>query len=389
VIIWFAALIPFIGAGALFWIWNRKVALWEAAIMMFVPILMIGGAKSCVEHMQTSATEYWGGYVTTAEYYEDWNERVSCRHPISCSHRDKDGHTLHANDGYYHSYDVDYHPEEWMVHSSIQETFTISKQSFENLARQFGNRVFVNLHRSYHTKNGDKYVATWKGEEATIEPVTAARTYENRIQASNSVFNFKEVNPKDYGLYQHPGISGYTQRCTEGPGTTAPVEKKFQYLNATMGASRQIRLFVLVFQNQPIQAAMEQEAFWKRGNKNEFVTCIGVDKDLAIQWAHVFSWTDIEEMKIEARNRIMEMKTLDLMAYADWLKPEIEQKWVRKKFEDFSYLTVEPPMTAVIWTFILTLLVTIGIGAWAVLNNVDNDGSFLGSHSFELGRRWR
>jgi len=77
------------------------------------------------------------------------------------------------------------------------------------------------------------------------------------------------------------------------------------------------------------------------------------------------------------------------MAYADWLKPEIEQKWVRKKFEDFSYLTVEPPMTAVIWTFILTLLVTIGIGAWAVLNNVDNDGSFLGSHSFELGRRWR
>lgn len=32
-IIWFAALIPFIGAGALYWIWNKKVAIWEGLVM--------------------------------------------------------------------------------------------------------------------------------------------------------------------------------------------------------------------------------------------------------------------------------------------------------------------------------------------------------------------
>lgn len=397
-IIWFAALIPFIGAGALFWIWNRKVALWEALVMMVVPLGLIASAKGCSEYSQTQDTEFWGGYVTTAEYYEDWNERVSCRHPIPCSHpsystdskgkRYQSGYQ-HSNDGHYHSYDVDYHPEYWEVNTSVRETKEISHGFFENLCKQFGNRVFVDLHRNYHTKNGNKYVATWKGEAETIEPVTVARSYENRVQASQSVFNFKTVNPADYGLFQYPAIQGLRQQCVMGPGATEVSEKKFQYLNATLGGSKQVRLFVLVFQNQPIQAAMEQEAFWKRGNKNELVTCIGVDKDLEVQWSHVFSWTEVDELKIEARNQVMGMKKLDLAAYADWLGPMVQSKWVRKNFADFNYLTVEPTMSAVIWTFVLTLLVTIGIGVWAVLNNIDNDGTFLGSHSFELGRRWR
>jgi hypothetical protein len=83
------------------------------------------------------------------------------------------------------------------------------------------------------------------------------------------------------------------------------------------------------------------------------------------------------------------MKTLDLVAYADWLRPEIEQKWVRKKFEDLSYITVEPPMSAVIWTFIGTLVVTIGIGMWAVMNQFENDGTLIGTNSYAFGRRWR
>lgn len=392
-IIWFAALIPFIGAGTIFWIWNKKVAIWEGLVMMVVPLFLIWGAKACSEHSQTQATEYWGGYVTTAEYFEDWDERVSCRHPIYVTetHTDSDGHTYTTQRyvGDEHSYDVDYHPEYWEVNTSVRETMRISRGSYENLCKQFGNRAFVNLHRSYHSKNGNKYVATWKGEAETLEPVTVARSYENRVQASQSVFNFKTVDPHDYGLYNHPPVFGFSQQVTHGPGATAPVEKKFQYLNATLGAPKQVRLYVLVFQNQPIQAAMEQEAYWKRGNKNEFVTCVGVDKDLEVQWSHVFSWSEVEELKIEARNQVMGMKKLDLVAYADWLGPMIQSKWVRKNFDDFSYLTVEPTTSAVIWTFVLTLLVTAGIGIWAVLNQFENDGTLLGSQSYAFGRRWR
>lgn len=367
-IIWLAVLVPLVGAGALYWIWHHRVTLWEAAVMILVPTILIAFAKGCTEHLQTRDTEYWGGYVTTAEYYEDWNERVSCRHPISCTHYDKEGRQKHVNDGYRHSYDVDYHPEYWQVNTSVGESKSISRQTFELLVTQFGNRVFVDLNRDYHTNDGDKYAATWKGERERIEPVTIQRSYENRIQASQSVFNFKEVNPRDYGLYEYPPLNGFIQQVTHGPGSTQTAEKKFQFMNATLGPSHQVRLFVLVFQNQPIQAAMEQEAFWKRGNKNEFVTCVGVDQNLIVQWAHVFSWSDIEELKIEARNFVIGQKNLDLSLYADWLEPQIKAKWVRKKFEEFSYLTVEPPLSAVIWTFIGTLVVTVAVGIWAVMN---------------------
>jgi hypothetical protein len=380
VIIWFAVLIPLAGAGALYWIFHHKVAIWESAMIGLAPILFIAMAKGCSEYSQTKDTEYWGGYVTSAEYYEDWNEKVSCRHEISCSHpeysTDSNGRRYqsgyqHSNDGYYHLYDVDYHPEYWQLHTSVGETLSASKPRFDQLAVQFGNRKFVELRRDYHTDDGDKYVAAFMGEAEKLEPVTVERSYENRVQASQSVFNFKEVNPKDYGLYEYPKIMGLTQPCVLGPGATAPVERKVQYLNATLGASKQVRLFILVFQDKPIQASMEQEAYWKRGNKNELVTCVGVDKDLAVQWAHVFSWTEVEELKIEARNEVMGQKTLDLVKYLDWLGPAVQEKWRRKNFDEFSYLTVEPSTAAVVWTFIGTLLITVGIGVWAILNDVN------------------
>lgn len=372
-IIWFAVLIPLVGAGALYWIFHHKVMLWEAGVMVGVPMLLIACAKGCSEYSQTRDTEYWGGYVTSAEHFEDWNERVSCRHPISCSHRDKDGNTKHMNDGYYHSFDVDYHPEYWDVQTSIGETFSITKGRFDQFVSQFGNRSFVELGRSYHTNDGDKYVASFRGEPEKLEAVTVKRSYENRVQASQSVFNFKPVDPKDYGLFEYPPINGLRQQCVLGPGATEVSERKFQYLNATLGAPKQVRLYVLIFQGKPIQAAMEQEGFWKRGNKNELVTCVGVDQNLAVQWAHVFSWSESDDLKIEARNQIMGMKKLDLVAYADWLGPAVSEKWKRKNFDEFNYLTVEPSTTAVVWTFIVTLLVTVGIGLWAVLNDVNPD----------------
>lgn len=394
-VIWFAILIPLVGAAALYWIFNHKVMLWECLVMTVVPTIMIAGAKGCSEATQLHDVEYLGGYITVAEYYEDWNERVSCSHPIPCSHptysTDANGKryrsgSKHFNDGHRHLYDVDHHPAYWEAHTSIGASITISKGFFEQIAKEFGNRVFVELKRNYHNDDGDKYVSKWNGEPECLAAITVQRGYRNRIQASKSVFNFKQVNPKDYGLFEYPPVSDSFQLCVLGPGASPAVEKKFQYLNATLGGPRQVRLYTLIFQDQPVQAAMDQEAYWKRGNKNEFVTCIGVDKELAVQWAYVFSWTDSEELKIEARNSVMQMKTLDLGAYADSLKPMIEAKWERKKFEEFDYLTVEPPLWVVIWTYIATLLVTVGIGFWAVLNDIDPDRR-INPFSIFMGRR--
>lgn len=381
-IIWSAIILPLLLAGILYVIWNHRITWWELCLQITVPIIMIAGAKGCIETSQTTQTEYWGYSTTQAEYYEAWNEKVHCRHEIPCSHpvysKDSNGKKYrsgwkHSNDGYEHAFDVDEHDPYWQLVVSSGNTISVSQSTYNRLVGQFGNNTFVDLHRKYYTRNGNKYYARWMGEWDRCEPVTESHSYENRVQASKSVFNFATVNPKDHNLFEHPGISGYTQRCVLGePGpSTVQGEKKIAYLNATLGASNQVRLYVLVWKNEPIQAAIDQEAYWKAGNKNEFVTCIGVNDAYEVQWSHVFSWSEMETLKAEAKQKITDQKELDLVAYADWLSQAIPEKWKRKNFHDFDYLTVDPPLSSMIWTFVITFLVSAGLGTWAIFNRID------------------
>lgn len=395
-IIWGAIVLPLLIAAVLYLIFNHKIALWELGIQIAVPIILTAAAKGCTELSQTDDTEYWGSYIQSAAYFERWNEKVSCRHPIPCSHpircthpeyttdskgkrrrtgsyeHSNDGYK-HSNDGHYHDFDVDDHDPHWKAYDSRGESYSISDVYYEQLCQQFGNRTFVNLNRKFYTINGNKYETAWQRNWEKVEPITTSHTYENRVQAKNNVFKFPEVNPKDFGLFDYPRINGFSQQCVLGtPGPTAVHgEKKFEYMNAVYGSSNQIRLYVCVFKNQSIQAGLDQESYWKGGNKNEFVTCVGVNDEYEVQWCHVFSWTEVDILKVEAKAFVAEQKTLDLVAYAEWLEPQITTKWQRKHFKDFNYITLDPPFKAVAWTFAITILFSIGLGVWSILNDFD------------------
>jgi len=381
-VIWVALIFPIIMTGILGWLFHRKLAWWELLIMILAPALLIAISKAVIETSQTADTEYWGGHVIRAEYYEDWNERVSCRHPIyeDETYTDSDGktHTRTVFKGYEHAYDVDYHPPYWQAKTTLGDV-GIDSGTFDRLCNKFGNKSFVELNRSYHSDDGDLYVGDYKGEPEKIEPATVSHTYENRVQASRSVFNFREVDPKTTPVIEYPKITGYyDQRCVlgEAGATTGIGEQKLAFWNAKLGSTKQVRMLVMVWKNQPMQVAVDQEAHWNGGNKNELVTCIGVNDACEVQWCYVFSWTEVEILKIEARQKVMEQKTLDLGVYVDWLGPVVADKWVRKKFKDFSYLTVDPPGWAVVLVFILTILANLGISAWAIMNEHDSTFDF-------------
>ncbi len=65
-----------------------------------------------------------------------------------------------------------------------------------------------------------------------------------------------------------------------------------------MGSTRNIRMWVLLFQSQPLEAALAQEARWVGSKKNELVLCISIDTENVIQRGHCFSWTKVDELKI-------------------------------------------------------------------------------------------
>lgn len=266
---------------------------------------------------------------------------------------------------------MDYHPPYWQVVDSNGITIGIDGGTFERLCQKFKSREFVNLHRCFHSKNGNLYRTVWNGDDLLLEPVVTSHTYENRVKASTSVFKFEKVDPKTFGLFDYPPIENfYQQRSILGDGgLTQPVaESILQKRNAKIGASKQVRLFILVFRDQPIQAGFEQQNYWQNGNKNEFVVTIGVDRQNHVQWCHPFSWTEVESLKIETRDYVVNQKQLDLEKLVNWLIPEVQGKFQRKHFKDFNYLTVEPPMWAVGLTFLFTCMVNAGVGFWIVQN---------------------
>jgi len=374
-IIWTAMLVPTLTAIILAVLFRKKVTWWEYLLMFAVPAMLIGGVKVSVEAAQVRCTEYWGAYLTEANYYEDWNEYIHkiCSESYPCG-TDSEGNTTYCTRFYDCSY-VDYHPEYWEVENSIGESFRVSKNYFEDLCKMWNNRTFVDMARNFHTDDGDAYTTKFDKEPAHLIPTTTEHIYENRVQASHSVFNFREFKKGEasaLGLYDHPPVKGFTQNCILGPWASAQDEgkgeKAIAFLNAVFGKPSKVRVYLLLWMNKPLSISHEQEAYWKGGNKNEVVVCVGVDPSYTPQWARVFGWTKNETLKIEVRNRIMSQKKLDVVDLAHALELQILGKTIRRDFREFSYLTVDPPMKAVIWTFVLTFIVC-GLLGWFVVGN--------------------
>lgn len=382
-IVYGALVIPIIVAIYLYLHHREEVQIWEFAVILVFGFGCVVGSKFLVQKVATSDTEYWTGWATITEYYEPWDEEVPCTHTKYCTSTDSNGNTTSTACGTEHVYDVDYHGPDWQVVDSNGIKVRVGKDDYNGLVKRWGKEPrFVDLNRHYHSIDGDKYVADWPGTDETLEAVTTSYTYENRVQASTSVFNFPEVeNPKALGLFDYPGIGGhYTMASILGPSVPGKpeAERKLSLANAKLGRMKQVRMWILIFKDQSSDVAYQQEAYWKRGNKNEFVLTIGIDAKNNIQWAVPFSWTEVESLKISARNFVEENKgeQLDLVAVVDWLKDNVAKTWVRKQFKDFSYLTVEPPTWAVVLAYLANIIVTAGISIWAVMNKYTDKPRF-------------
>lgn len=372
---WFALIIPVLTVVVVLVWFPKRVVWWEMLIPFGVSVLAIALCKGIVGAVLTRDTEYWGSYAVEAAYYEDWDEKVVYYENVQeRTGTDSKGRPTYRTKQVRKTR-IDYHPAYWELRDSGGATLGIDSSRFDELCRRWGSREFVDLGRDYHMNDGDKYVAKFTGRDDQLEPVVTVHTYKNKVQASDSVFRFKDVDPTTYGLYEYPKPDNhYCPSILGGGGKNfAEGNRKLDVANAKMGASKQVRMWVLLFQGQPIEAAVDQENHWKGGNKNEFIVCIG-HRGATVEWAYVFSWTEVEDLKVRARQQAMSMAELDLSAYADWLIPEIGAHWRRKEFADFNYLTVTSPGWAIAVVYIVTALACVGVAAWAVMNEVDEGG---------------
>ena len=365
-IIWFLMIIPLVSVIFLLLKYPKEVTLLEVISMFGIALVLICAAKIFGEKALIYDTEYWGNLVIEAEYYEEWNEYIS----QTCSTTDSKGNITTYDCSY-----VDFHPEEWIVKLDDGRKINITKKVYDDILAKFKQKKFVNLHRSYHSIDGDMYTSKWDGSKETYHFIATEHLYDNYVQASKSVFNFPNVPIEErsrYSLHRYPYIENFDVQTILGNWQNSKdLEKELKWLIGKYGNSKQIRLWILMFENKSIKSAQMQEWFWKGGNKNEFVICIGHDKG-SIQWVYPFSWTESQKMKIETRDYIMQSKHLDSLDLAPFLEQQIQKNWKRKEFKDFNYLTTEPPLSAIIIAFCLQIIYNILYGIWIVKNKYTN-----------------
>ncbi len=356
--IWLSLLIPLLFAIGLWLGFQRKVNPLELIIPMLVSILLIFGANWFTEWVQTNDTEYWTGWGVKAEYFEHWNELVSRIETYTDAQGNLQTRTV---------WEIEDHPPEWWLWDNNSLRVSLSSKQFEELAQRWNSRKKVKLHHGF-TIWGDKYESFWPEDDATMEVVCTTHGYRNRVQASDSIFKFRKVDKaekKQYGLFDYPKVKGHSQSVILGI-TDEVAERKFSLLNARLGKSKQVRIWVLIFQDQPLEAAIAQMNYWGGGNKNELVICIGTEKvvnatNLAIRWEYIFSWCERETFKAEVRNLIAGRALLNLGRLADELQPLIENGWERKQFHDFDYLSIHPPWWTIPLIYLIVLALNIGL----------------------------
>lgn len=395
--IWLCLLIPAIVVVALSVFFSHKMAWWEYLLQFGVPCLVILISKVTVEKVATADREFWNSYVTYAKYTEAWDTW----HDETCYRQVSDGEDCTTDsDGNRHcttryrteSYDCshcDHNPPTWYAYDNIGNRYSIDQSMFEELCRRWGRRDFQELNRSinYHSfcgKDGDAYYTTFDGVFEHTQPVTVVHLYENRVQASHSVFKFQKVSEEDikkYGLYSYEygyGVFDYNPLI----GIYDPVAaNKLRWWNAHLGDTKKVHMLVLVFTDQPRLAGDLQESYWCGGNKNEFVLCIGIDKDRRMQWTKVFSWTEQDRLKIDVERSIYMMfsaegedsvhRPVDLSLVVDSMATKVKRSFVKKSFKDFKYLSVEPSGMALLVTFVITVVVSVGLGVLFVNNDID------------------
>ena len=278
--------------------------------------------------------------VLNGQVLEKTSEHVSCSHSYSCNCT-KEG----CSTCYMHDYDID-----WVLKTNVGD-------------------IKIDREDSRGTKKPERFARAQIGD-----PVAATHMYTNYIKAApDSLFHAIE-DKQDFAKYkalvpQYPDKVfdyHYVNRVL-AVNTTVPDlaewNKDLALRLRNLGPAKQANI-VIVFVDAAAPAfANALRVAWLGGKKNDVVVVIGTKGYPDMSWVQVMSWTDKELFKVQLRDALLDLKTLDRTAVLNVLESQILQGYVRKPMKDFKYLeaAVEPPTWGVILLVLVTLAASFGV----------------------------
>lgn len=342
----------------------------KALLILFIPIVVAIVSKMIWHHQITFkelgasllATIFIGSIVVAAGYYRDTadfeiisgtvlakeKDRVSCEHSYSCN-----CYTTCSGSGktrscstrcqtcYEHWFDYD-----WVVHTNIGR---------------------INIDRV--NRQGTEMPPRW---DAVVigEPFSRYGFYTNWVKgAPESLFHATNVLGFEKLIPQYPRVYDYyriDRAITTGKIKVPDLKRWSQdisIMSRELGPKKQANLIVIFVDTHDRRYVEAFKSHWLGGKKNDVVLLIGAPEYPKIAWTEVVSWTDQQLFKIQLRDAVMDLGTVDRVKVLSAAKSTIMSSYVRKPASDFKYLedTIEPPLWVMVTAFILSLITSIGM----------------------------
>lgn len=303
--------------------------------------------------------EVWTDQVVSLRYYEQWEERVSCRHPIYCtrtvSHyhpgsKGRPGHTTYSTEryvcGHHHPYDVDYHPPKWVGVSESGNEHTILKGRWESAASKWG-KVFVDIKRSSQHSRGDGNMYAVKPKEYI--PFSTFHEYDNWVKGSKITImrrralndSIKLAYPEIItGYWNNPKLNRVLQYKYTGKLAGWQI-RRIEYLMDSVSARVSKRyqvnpILIITDAGSPKSLISSISEAWLGAKKNDSVLLLGLE-GTKIKWAQTISWTH----EASYIGRLKRLAGEDVMNVPAMWGGFIQDHWVRFPMKEFNYLKYE------------------------------------------------
>ena len=348
-----AYLFPLLTVGILVILFRNYDQWWFYLIMTAMSELILWLIMRRVSRTE----EYLSGYALNIQHHEPWVEKIVRIE----TYTDSRGHIRTRQ-----VVDYIHHPDVWLMSLNTGIEAYIQPDAYDYYRTQWGTpEQWINPPHANCVRGGGGQLYEWNGELDSAATHTYKGLYINYVVNSNSIFRKEHIrrnDVKEYGLIDYPDFDRRrletdvilcSPKLPEWIDFSNHSQRAIHLVNAFAGNLHQIHIFVLVFDAaQGVITALKQQAYWKGGNKNEFVVCLGVDFNqpdsknrynedsrLTVKWSKAFSWCDIPSLESATESYFIENKELDIPPFAEWLRGNINL-WKRKEFKDFKYLGV-------------------------------------------------
>lgn len=244
---------------------------------------------------------------------------------------------------------------------SASQRWEIDRQEFIRLDSQFANRA-----EFFDSNNQPLYVETHFdfARENTLEPLTDEVPYELYHPVNSLQSNFNTD-----GLYERPQLIDGRHECQIlGGEVTAEERLAMERLNAWVGQTRGVRVYICRFYSAESEIASRQRMYWGASRPGEILICIGY-QDERITWCRIYS-NSFTEFDGHISNWIMHHSDgLYLPLFAELLDHEIEHEWEPRHFAlssttppDFFQRLLASPIPIHVWGgFCMSLMMTCGL----------------------------